>query len=150
MIKLIMIAFLALVNLQAQVCNSCSIGKNMAKCDYYVMRKHDLKHQDSCVVYAKSIDSDGMFAKASWYYLLGGDKDSAKKSALEALNIGHHYAAEYLGFVYIIENDIKNAKQKLIFFKNRVKNIEFAKKDIKSIKAIYKKFDDKAVYKILY
>ncbi len=150
MIKFVLIVCFALINVQAQACSGCAIGKNMAKCDYYVVRKHDLSYQNTCLSYAKSIDIDGMFAKASWYYLLGGDKDSAKKSATKALKIGQNYAAEYRGFVYILENDMKNARKELVFFKNRVGDIEFAKKDIKAMKNIYKNFNDKVAYKILY
>ena len=150
MIKIILFAFLVLIDLQAQACSSCSSGKNMAKCDYYVKQNHDLKYQKSCIAYAKAIDQDGMFAKASWYYLLGGDKDSAKKSAIKALKIGQHYAAEYMGFVYILGNDKKHAKDELRFFKQKVKDVKFAKKDIKNMKSIYKNFDDKFSYQILY
>lgn len=139
------------VGLQAQVaCKGCTVGKDMARCDYYVKIKHDLSYQDRCISYAKAIDTDGMFAKASWYYLLGGDKDSAQKSASKALKIGHHYASEYSGFVFILEHDLKNAKKELTFFKQRVKNIDYVKDDIKSLKSIYKDFDDKTAYKILF
>ena len=147
---LIAVVFILLIDLQAKACSSCVVGKDMAKCDYYVKKEHNLKYQSNCIAYAKAIDQDGMFAKASWYYLLGGDKDMAKSSAMKALKIGQHYAAEYMGFVYILENDKKHAEDELKFFKQKVKDVKFAKKDIKNMKSIYKNFDDKFSYQILY
>ena len=150
--KILLVFCLGFLNLQAvQVsCSSCTIGKDMVKCDYYVVRKHNLKYQSNCLAYAKSIDTDGMHAKAAWYYLLGGDKDSAKRCSKKALDMGHHYAAEYKGLVDIAENNIEDAKKELRFFRNKVKNIEYVKKDIEALKYIYKDFDEKTAYEILY
>ncbi len=152
MFKVIFILSLGLFSLQAaQVsCSSCAIGKDMVKCDYYVIRKHDLKYQKNCLAYAKSIDRDGMHAKAAWYYLLGGDKESAKRCSKKALDMGQHYAAEYKGLVDIAENNIEDAKKELSFFKHKVKNVDYAKKDIEALKYIYKDFNEKAAYEILY
>ncbi len=68
---MILITFVLLANLEAVKikCSSCTIGKDMVKCDYYVVRKHDLTKQKNCLAYANSIDNSGMSAKASWYYL---------------------------------------------------------------------------------
>jgi len=130
-------------------CN-CAIGRDMVRCDYYVAKNHDLSHQKDCINYAKSIDKDSMFAKASWYYLLGGDKNSAIKSAKEALKIGHHFAGEYIGFAYLMEKNDKEAKKYLNDFKQKVKNIEYVKRDIETLKSIYKGFDSIKAYNILF
>ncbi len=141
--------FLSLHAAQAN-CSSCAIGKDMVKCDYYVVRKHNLKYQSNCLAYAKSIDTDGMHAKAAWYYLLGGDKESAKRCSKKALDMGQHYAAEYKGLVDIVENNIEGAKKELSFFKHKVKNADYVKKDIEALKYIYKDFNEKIAYEILY
>ncbi len=129
-------------------CN-CTIGKNMMKCDYYVGRKFDKTHQKECLSYANSINKDGMYAKAAWYFLLGGDIKNAKINAKKALKIGHHYAAEYLGMVYILENDIKNASKEFAFFKHKVKQNKYIKKDLNILKHIYGNFNDEEVLKVL-
>lgn len=129
-------------------CN-CAIGKNMLKCDYYVGRKFDKTHQKECLNYANSINKDGMYAKASWYFLLGGDIKNAKINAKKALKIGHHYAAEYLGMVYILENDMKNARKEFAFFKHKVKQNKYIKKDLNILKHIYGNFNDEEVLRML-
>ncbi len=129
-------------------CN-CTIGKNMMKCDYYVGRKFDKTHQKECLSYANSINKDGMYAKAAWYFLLGGDIKNAKINAKKALKIGHHYAAEYLGMVYILENDIKNASKEFTFFKHKVKQNKYIKKDLNILKHIYGNFNDEEVLRML-
>ena len=129
-------------------CN-CTIGKNMMKCDYYVGRKFDKAHQKECLSYANSINKDGMYAKAAWYFLLGGDIKDAKINAKKALNIGHHYAAEYLGMVYILENDIKNARKEFSFFKHKVKQNKYIKKDLNILKHIYGDFNDEEILRML-
>lgn len=152
MIRLVLISFVLLVNLQAVKikCSSCTAGKEMARCDYYVARKHDLTKQQSCLAYADSIDSGGMSAKASWYYLLGGDTEKAEISAKRALKLGQHYASEYSGFIYMLNGKFTEAKRSFLFFKHKIKNIDYAKKDIKAMKHIYKNFDEKKVFKILF
>ncbi len=141
--------FAALSVAAFSACN-CAIGRDMARCDYYVIRQHDLSHQKDCIKYADSINKNSMYAKASWYYLLGGDKKKAKENAKEALKIGHHYAAEYLGFLYAIDGDMKNAEKELKFFKEKVKNIDYAKKDIMVMHNIYKNFQYDKVYDTLF
>ncbi len=142
-----MLAIFSAVSLLA--CN-CAIGRDMVRCDYYVVKEHDLSHQKDCVKYADSINKNSMYAKASWYYLLGGDMKKAKENAKEALKIGHHFAGEYLGFVYLIEKNSKEAKKYLNDFKQKVKNIDYVKKDIKTLKNIYKGFEATKAYNILY
>jgi len=150
--RVLLIPFLGFLSLQAAEvsCSSCTIGKDMVKCDYYVVRKHNLKYQKNCLAYAKSIDTDGMHAKAAWYYLLGGDKDSAKRCSKKALDMGQHYASEYKGLVDIVEKNIKDAKKELSFFKHKVKNVNYVKKDIEALKYIYKDFDAKVANEILF
>jgi len=142
------IAILIVASSFLYACN-CTIGKNMIKCDYYVGKKFDKTHQKECLKYANSINKDGMYAKASWYYLLGGDIKNAKINAKKALKIGHHYAAEYLGIVYILENDMKNAKKEFSFFKNKIKENRYIKKDLSILKHIYSNFNDKEVLQML-
>ncbi len=120
-------------------CN-CAVGRDMLRCDYYVGHKFDKSHQKECLNYANSINKDGMYAKASWYFLLGGDVKNAKINAKKALKIGHHYAAEYLGMAYLIENDTKNAKKEFSFFKNKVKKNQYIKKDLNILKHLYNNF----------
>ncbi len=133
---------------QIQACN-CSIGKDATKCDYYLLKLHNLKYQQNCLNYAKSIDQDGMYAKSSWYYLLGGDIKSAKSASAKALKMGSHYAAEYKGFVSILDGNMKEAKKELSFFKHKIKKIDYVKKDIETLKSIYKNFDAKTAYEAL-
>ena len=142
------IAFLIVTSSLLYACN-CAIGRNMIKCDYYVGKKFDKAHRKECLDYANSIIKDGMYAKASWYYLLGGDIKNAKINAKKALKLGHHYAAEYLGMVYILEHDIKSAKKEFFFFKNRVKQTQYIKKDLNILKHIYDNFDDQKVLQML-
>ena len=130
-------------------CN-CVVSRDMIKCDYYVGQKFDKSHQKECLNYAKSISKDAMFAKSSWYFLLGGDIKNAKINAKKALKIGHNYAAEYLGMAYMLENDIKNAKKEFNFFKHKVKQSGYIKKDLDILKHIYSNFNDKEVLKILH
>ncbi len=139
---------LMLISGALYACN-CAIGRDMIKCDYYVGKKFDKTHQKECLDYASSINKDGMYAKASWYYLLGGDIKNAKINAKKALKIGHHYAAEYLGMVYILEHDIKSAKKEFSFFKNKVKQNQYIKKDVNILKHIYSNFNDKEVLQML-
>ncbi len=130
-------------------CN-CVVSRDMIKCDYYVGQKFDKSHQKECLNYAKSISKDAKFAKSSWYFLLGGDIKNAKINAKKALKIGHNYAAEYLGMAYMLENDIKNAKKEFNFFKHKVKQSGYIKKDLDILKHIYSNFNDKEVLKILH
>ncbi|MFK5881356.1 MAG: hypothetical protein QM482_03995 [Sulfurospirillum sp.] len=152
MIKTFLIVFLLVVSSESIEikCKGCSAGKDMVKCDYYVVKQHNLTYQRSCLAYAQYIDMDGMYAKAAWYYLLGGDKQKAKKSATKALREGYHYAAEYKGFADLLVGNQKEAQKALIFFRNKVKNIDYAKRDIEIMKYIYINFDSKSVDKILY
>ncbi len=141
--------FISLVSISSIYACNCIANKNMMKCDYYVGRKFDKTHQKECLNFANSVVKDGMYAKASWYFLLGGDIKNAKINAKKALKMGHHYAAEYLGMVYILENDMKNAKKEFDFFKNRVKQHQYIRKDLNVLKHLYDNFDDKSVLQML-
>ena len=144
----IIIAILIVASSFLYACN-CTINKNMMKCDYYVGKKFDKTHQKECLSFAKSIDKDGMYAKASWYYLVGGDIKSAKTDAKKALKMGYHYASEYLGMVYLLEDDMKNAKKEFTFFKHKVKQNRYIKKDLDTLKHLYNNLNDKKISEIL-
>ncbi len=66
------------------------------------------------------------------------------------LKLGQHYASEYSGFIYMLDGKFVEAKRSFLFFKHKVKNIDYAKKDIKTMKYIYKSFDDKKALEILF
>ncbi len=121
-------------------CN-CKVEGEKIRCDYYVVKKHDTSKSNHCLKYAKTIYSDNMPAKASWYYLLGGDKENAKKSAKKALSIGLDFASEYLGFVYMLDKDYKNAQKQFEKLKKSVKDTDYVKRDIITMKNRFDSFD---------
>ncbi len=125
----------------------CVASKNMMKCDYYVGLKHDKTHQKDCVDFAKVREKGFVYGTAARYYLIGGDVDSAIKSAKQAVKMGENYAYEFLGLGYLLKNE--NEKAKKAFALLKVNKRDYMKKDIDIIKAMYKDFDKKKALKFL-
>jgi hypothetical protein len=147
MLKILIISFSVLVaNLYA--CN-CKVEGEKIRCDYYVVKKHDLSRQKHCIKYAETIDKDNMPAKASWYYLLGGDTKKAKESANKALKIGQYFVSEYLSFVSLLEKNDKEAQKYFNELKKSVKDTEYVKRDIITMKNLYDSFDAEKASKML-
>jgi tetratricopeptide (TPR) repeat protein len=92
-------------------CDKCSISKEYMKCGYYVEQKADLSKQDSCIIYAQSMEEGNSNGRASWYYLVGGDFKAAIKAGESALKVGEKFAAEHIAEAYMLEGDNKKAEK---------------------------------------
>ncbi len=122
---------------QEPECSGCDAGKLMLQCDYYVVKKEDLSKTDFCRKYADAVDNDGAHAKASWYYLLGGKPEEALRSALEAIDEGQIYAAQYAAEASLIFDEFKAAKMYMKMLREKRVDLPSLKKDLELLKKIY-------------
>ena len=96
---------------ELQKCDTCQTAKEYVKCSYYVEQKADLSKQESCILYAQSMEEGNNNGRAAWYYLVGGDFKAAIRAGESALNVGEKFAAEHIAEAYILEGDNKKAEQ---------------------------------------
>jgi len=111
-IILIILTFLSSTNAtELKKCDTCATSKEYVKCAYYVEQKADLSKQDSCMIYAQSMEEGNNNSRAAWYYLVGGDFKAAIRAGESALKVGEKFAAEHIAEAYILEGDNKKAEQ---------------------------------------
>jgi hypothetical protein len=91
-------------------CDKCSISKEYVRCGYYVEQKADLSKQDSCLIYAQSMEEGNSNGRAAWYYLVGGDFTAAIRAGESALKVGEKFAAEHIAEAYMLKGDNKKAE----------------------------------------
>ncbi len=96
---------------ELQKCDTCKTAKEYVKCGYYVEQKADLSKQESCMLYAQSMEEGNSNGRAAWYYLVGGDFKAAIRAGESALKVGEKFAAEHIAEAYILEGDNKKAEQ---------------------------------------
>ena len=132
-------------------CDSCSIGKEYAKCSYYVEKKGDVSKVDSCLIYAQSMFESTSYGRASWYYLVGKDIDMALEAGEKALKQKEFFIAEQLAEIFILKNDPHNAEKYAKLFKEKVpESIIFVDKHLEILERIYHdKFDMELAKKLL-
>ena len=132
-------------------CDKCSINKEYIKCSYYVEIKGDLSKQDSCLIFAQSMFEGNSIGRASWYYIIAGDLDKALEVGKQALKIKEYFVAEQIAEIFILKNDLENAKKYANLFKKRVpKGSIFIDKHLEILERIYKdKFDIELAKEIL-
>lgn len=94
-----------------QKCDTCQTAKEYVKCGYYVEQKADLSKQESCMIYAQSMEEGNNNGRAAWYYLVGGDFKAAIRAGESALKVGEKFAAEHIAEAYMLEGDNEKAKQ---------------------------------------
>lgn len=145
--KIILFLFALLVISNAaklEKCDSCAINKEYAKCSYYVEMKGDLSKQDSCIHFAQNIYEGNSYSRASWYFLVGGDFDSAIRAGEKSLEIKEYYVAELMAEAYILKGDHKNAKKYFVLLKKKVpENAIFLDKHFEILARVYPdKFDE--------
>ncbi len=141
--KIVLVSTVVLISatsLWSISCRCAASSKDLARCEYYVKEKFDLTHQKNCLDYADAT-IDALPAKAAWYYILGGNTKKAKESIEKALKLNQYFALEYLAIVLAIEKDYQNARKVFEEFKKKVKKHTFVKKDLETVKKIYKNFD---------
>jgi hypothetical protein len=145
--QIVLFILLSLVSFSNAVdlkkCDKCSISKEYIKCTVYVEQKGDISKQNSCMIFAQSLDEGNSDARASWYYLLGGDFDNVIKTGKNAVKTKEYYAAEQVGEAYLLKGDKKNAKKYFELLKQKApKSDIFFKKHIEVLSRLYpKKFD---------
>ena len=132
-------------------CNSCSVGKDLLRCSYYVERKGDLSKQDACMIYAKSLIEGESPGRASWYFIVGGDFKKAIDAAKKAIERGEYYAYEHLGEAWLLMGETEKAKTAFTNLRKRVPGYEtFTPKHFETLQKLYpKKWDSKKAEALL-
>jgi tetratricopeptide (TPR) repeat protein len=134
-------------------CDKCTFAKAYMRCSYYVEKNADLSKQDSCLVYAQSLEEGNSKGRASWYYLVGGDFKSAIKAGENALKVGEKFAAEHIAEAYILQGNSEKAKKYFSMIDSENKDINLMvqkhfeilnrvhpdKFNIKTVDKLYKK-----------
>lgn len=114
MIRIVLIILTILNSTHATELQKCDTGqtaKEYVKCVYYVEQKADLSKQESCMIYAQSMEKGNNNGRAAWYYLVGGDFKAAIRAGESALKVGEKFAAEHIAEAYMLEGDNKKAEQ---------------------------------------
>ncbi len=119
-------------------CDKCSIAKEYTRCDYYVEQKADLSKQESCMIYAQSMEEGNNNGRAAWYYLVGGDFKAAIRAGESALKVGEKFAAEHIAEAYILEgNDKKAEKYFAMIGKNSPDAVLMIEKHFEILQKVY-------------
>lgn len=119
-------------------CDKCSISKEYMKCGYYVEQKADLSKQESCMIYAQSMEEGKNNGRAAWYYLVGGDFQAAIRSGENALKVGEKFAAEHIAEAYMLEGDNDKAQKYFAMIgKNTPDAVLIIKKNFETLQKVY-------------
>ncbi len=129
--------FICVAAAEERSCSGCDAGKLMLQCDYYVVKREDLSKTDFCREYADAVDSDGAHAKAARYYLLGREPQKALRAALQAIDEGQIYAAQYAAEASLIFDELKAAKLYMKMLKEKSVDLKGMKKDLELLGKIY-------------
>ena len=105
---------------ELEKCDTCAVNKEYVKCGHYVEMKGDLSYQKSCLLFAQSIYEGNNYSRASWYFLVGGDFDSAIEAGKKSLESKEYFAAELIAEAYMLKGDQENAKKYFRLLKKRV------------------------------
>lgn len=151
--KVIITLLLLLDNSFAQTpthCDTTAVNKEYLRCTVYVEQRADKSKQSSCMAFAKSMEEGNNFARASWFYILGGDFTAAIKSGEKALKVKDTYAASYLAEAYLLTQEQQKATHYFTMISNaKTDKRELIKKEFEILTRLYpKKFDQKEALKL--
>ena len=119
-------------------CTGCSTSKDRLRCDYYVLGHRDFNRTEHCLNYAQTVDIDGAYPTAAWYYLLSRQPRSTLRSAAKGISQGQAYARTYLILAHWALGEREEARKELETLRRETPVLERdLRQDLERIRPLY-------------